>query len=106
MLSWVVLVVVGTLAAIAVLAGSGALRVRRYSAAHVDGRLAVAGRGLFFSRTPDGVWWRVRLRPCRRVPDDRDGWGDPPPGVGVREPRRPLGPPPSAGQVGLDEPDR
>ena len=99
MISWVVLVVLGSPAAVAALAGSGVLRVHRYSAAHVEGRVAVAERGLFFSRTPDGVWWRLRLRPCRRVLEDRDGWGDPPPDVGVREPRRPLGPPPRAGQV-------
>ena len=73
MLSWVVLVVLGSLAAVAVLAGSGVVRVHRYSAAHVEGRVAVAGRGLFFSRTPDGVWWGLRLRPCRRVLEDRGG---------------------------------
>jgi hypothetical protein len=106
MLGWVALVIVGPLAAAAVLAGSGVLRVHRYSAVHVDGRLAVAGRGLFFSRTPDGVWWRLRLRPCRRVPEERDGWGEPPPQGGVREPRRPLGPAPRADQVALDEPGR
>jgi hypothetical protein len=52
MLGWGVLVILGSSVAVAALVGSGALRVRRYSAVHVDGRLAVAGRGLFFSRTP------------------------------------------------------
>ena len=104
MLGWVVLVIFGSLAAIAALCGSGVLRLHRYSPVHVDGRLAVAGRGLFFSRTPDGVWWRLRLRPCRGVLEDRDGWGDPPPEGGVREPRRPLGPPPRADQIALHEP--
>ena len=106
MLGWAVLVILGSAAAVAALVGSGALRVRRYSAVHVDGRLAVAGRGLFFSRTPDGVWWRLRLRRCRRVLENRDGWGQPPPEGGVREPRRPLGPPPQADQIALDEPGR
>ena len=106
MLGWAVLVMLGSAAAVAALVGSGALRVRRYSAVHVDGRLAVAGRGLFFSRTPDGVWWRLRLRRCRRVLEDRDGWGEPPPEGGVREPRRPLRPPPQADQIALDEPGR
>ena len=100
---WVVLVI-GSLAAVAALGMSGVLRVHRYSAVHVDGRLAVAGRGLFFSRTPDGVWWRLRLRPCRRVLEYRGGWGEPPPDGGVREPRRPLGPHPRMDEVALDEP--
>ena len=106
MLGWALLVILGSAAAVAALVGSGALRVRRYSAVHVDGRLAVAGRGLFFSRTPDGLWWRLRLRRCRRVLEDRDGWGEPPPDGGVREPRRPLGPPPQTDQIALDEPGR
>ena len=80
------------------------LRVRRYSAAHVEGRLAIAGRGLFFSRTPDGVWWRVRFRPCVRRCEDRSGWGEPPPDSGVREPRIPIGPGPLAGAVTLPRP--
>jgi hypothetical protein len=106
MLGWAVLVILGSVAAVAALVGSGVLRVRRYSAVHVDGRLGVAGRGVFFSRTPDGVWWRLRLRPCQRVLEDRDGWGEPPPESGVREPRRPLGPHPRADQIALDEPGR
>jgi hypothetical protein len=28
-------------------------------------RYSLAGRGVFFSRTPDGMWWRVRLRARR-----------------------------------------
>ncbi|HET9739084.1 MAG TPA: hypothetical protein VFP78_13285, partial [Solirubrobacteraceae bacterium] len=76
----------------AVLAATGGLSVRRYSGAHVVAHLAVAGRGLYFSRTPDGIWWRLRLRPCRRQTDDRFSCDDPPPDVAVREPRRPLGP--------------
>jgi len=106
MLGWVVLVILGSLLVVAALVGSGVLRVRRYSSAHVDGRLAVAGLGLCFSRTPDGVWWRLRLRPCGRALGDRDGWGEPPPEGGVREPRRPLGSPPRADQIALDEPWR
>ena len=86
------------------LAASGALMVRRYSASHVVAQLAIAGRGLYFSRTPDGAWWRLRLRPCRRVYEDRSGWGDPPPASGVREPRRPLAPGPSAAAIELDPP--
>jgi hypothetical protein len=106
MLGWVALVILGPLAAVAALALSGVLRIHRYSPVHVDGRLAVAGRGLLFSRTPDGVWWRLRLHPCRRVLEDRDGWGEAPPEGGVREPRQPLGPPPRTDQIALDEPER
>jgi hypothetical protein len=103
MLGWVVLVTLGTVVVVAALVGSGALRVHRYSSVHVDGRLAVAGRGVFFSRTPDGLWWRLRLRRCRRVLENRDGWGEPPADCGVREPRRPLGPPPLEGEIALDQ---
>jgi hypothetical protein len=92
-------VFVAACVSLAVLAATGGLSVRRYSGAHVVAHLAVAGRGLYFSRTPDGIWWRLRLRPCRRRCEDRSGWGDPPPDVGVREPRRPLGPGPLAGTV-------
>ena len=86
------------------LTATGGLSVRRYSGSHVVAQLAVGGRGLYFSRTPDGVWWRLRLRPCRRVCEDRGGWGEPPPDSGVREPRRPPGPGPLAGLVELDPP--
>src|SRR5215207_8846793 len=67
MLGWVAFAIAGSLAAATALVLSGVVRIHRYSPAHVDGRLAVAGRGLFFSRTPDGVWWRVRVRRA-------DGW--------------------------------
>jgi hypothetical protein len=39
-----------------------AVTLRRYSPSHLVGELSLAGRGVFFSRTPDGIWWRVRLR--------------------------------------------
>ena len=97
----------GFLAGAAVAAGlaaTGVLSVRRYSRHHVTVHLAVAQRGLFFSRTPDGAWWRLRLRPCARRYEDRSGWPDPPPGGGVREPRRPRGPGPRAAAVKLDPP--
>jgi hypothetical protein len=97
-------VAVAACVALAVLSATGGLSVRRYSGAHVVARLAVAGRGLYFSRTPDGVWWRVRLRPCRRRCDDRSGWSEPPPDVGVREPRQPLGSGPLAGAVEVELP--
>jgi hypothetical protein len=90
------------LAALVVLATTGGLSVRCYSGTHVVAQLAIAGRGLYFSRTPDGAWWRLRLRPCRRVCEDRGGWSEPPPDSGVREPRRPLGPGPIAGAVEVD----
>jgi hypothetical protein len=93
-----------SLLAFAVLTVSGGLSVRRYPSSHVVAQLAVAGRGLYFSRTADGAWWRLRLRPCRRVCEDRGGWGEPPPDAGVREPRRPEGPGPLAGWVELDPP--
>ena len=97
----------GALAGAAVMAGlvaSGTLRVRRFSRRHMTAQLAVARRGLFFSRTPDGVWLRLRLRPCDRRYEDRSGWPEPPPDTTVREPRRPLGPAPSAGAVRLAPP--
>jgi len=66
-------------------------------------QLAIRGRGLFFSRTPDGTWWRLRLRPrpCRDACEDRAGWDDAPPDGAVREPCRPLGPGPRAGMVAI-----
>jgi hypothetical protein len=42
-----------------------AVTVRRYSPKHVVGEVSPAGRGVYFSRTPDGIWWRVRLRERR-----------------------------------------
>jgi hypothetical protein len=65
------------------------VQLKRYSRAHVDASVSIRGRGLFFSRTPDGVWWALRLRARRCT--QTDGWDDPPDG-GVREPRRPTGP--------------
>ena len=97
-------VAVAACVSLAVLAATGGLSVRRYSGAHVVAHLAVASRGLYFSRTPDGIWWRLRLRPCRRRCEDRSGWGDPPPDVAVREPRRPLGPGPWAAAVDVELP--
>ena len=93
-----------SLLAFVVLTVTGGLSARRYSSRHVVAQLAVGGRGLFFSRTPDGVLWRLRLRPCRRVCEDRGGWGEPPPDTGVREPRRPQDPGPPAGLVELHPP--
>ena len=92
------------LGSVIALGASGGLTVRRYSASHVVAQLAIAGRGLYFSRTPDGTWWRLRLRPCRRVYEDRSGWGEPPAVCGVREPRRPLAPGPNAAAIELDPP--
>ena len=91
-------------ATVAVVAGTGGIHFRRYSTAHIEAQLTIAGRGLYFSRTPDGAWWRLRLRPCRRVCEDRSGWGEPPFDAGVREPRRPLGPDPRSIAVELDPP--
>lgn len=97
--------VVAVCAGIALLAACRVLEVRRYSGSHLVGHLAIGGRGLYFSRTPDGTWWklRMRLRGCTSWIADT---GDPPPDVGVREPRRPVGPGPSAGAVELDPPYR
>lgn len=84
------------LIALAALLFAQGLRVRRYSGTHVVVTLTVAGRGLFYTRVPDGPWWRVRLRrrrcggPCG-WPEDEDG----PPDIGVREPRGPTGPGPA-----------
>ena len=74
---------------------ASALRVRRYSRGHVAMRLTIVGRGLYFSRTPDGIWCRLRLRRCAPTccaPRP----GDEPPDIGVREPRNPPGPAPVA----------
>jgi hypothetical protein len=100
--TFVLLTVALLVTALVVLAATGGLSVRRYSATHVAAQLAISGRGLYFSRTPDGAGWRLRLRPCRRTCEDRSGWGQPPPRSGVREPRRPLGPGPIAGAVELE----
>ena len=103
MLAWTV----GFLAGAVVVAGlvaTGSLSVQRHSCHHVTAQVAIGQRGVFFSRTLDGVWWRLRLRPCTRRCEDRSGWGDTPPDAGVREPRRPLGPGPGASAVRLDAP--
>jgi hypothetical protein len=99
---WLLLVVVLLTPTALVL--TGALRVRRHSRGHVVGCLAVRGRGVFFSRTPDGDWWKVRLR--GRSCGLGGGWvtgGEDPPDIGVREPRPPSGPRPGT-PVRLDLP--
>jgi hypothetical protein len=101
---WLLAAVVLSTGLVAVLAAVGWLAVRRYSGSHLVAHFAIAGRGLYFSRTPDGSWWRLRLRPRGRVCEDRGGWGEPPPDSGVREPLRPLGPGPRTGAVELDPP--
>ena len=85
-------------------AAANAVTVRRYSARHVVGEVALRGRGLFFSRTPDGMWWKLQLRPRRCNSTYPDGWGDAPAGGGVREPRRPPGPDPLRATVKLRPP--
>jgi hypothetical protein len=83
---------------------AGGLRVRRFSPGHITARLTVAGRGLYFSRTPDGDWWALRLRRRCRAASPPPGPADAPPDIGVREPRRPPGPGPVAGAARLDLP--
>jgi hypothetical protein len=61
-----------------------------------------APAAILVSRTPDGAWSRLRLRPCLRRCEDRGSGGEPPPDGGVREPRRP-GPDPVAGAAELDQ---
>jgi hypothetical protein len=101
MVMWLLVV---ALAGLVVLTATGVLEVRRFSRTHLTAKLAIRRYGVFVSRTPDGTWWRVRLRPARcgwTLPMD---WGEPPPDSGVREPRRPLGPGPAAGTVSVDPP--
>jgi hypothetical protein len=83
-----------------------AVTVRRDSPSHVVGEVSVAGRGLFFSRTPDGIWWRVRLRGRDCTTTYPADWGDAPPDAGVREPRRPPGRGPLNAARALERPDR
>jgi hypothetical protein len=83
---------------------ANAVGVRRYSRSHVVGEVALAGRGLFFQRTPDGTWWRLRLRARRCTTTFPGDWGDAPPGAGVREPRRPPGRGPLSGGVQMQPP--
>jgi hypothetical protein len=76
--------------------------VRRYSSAHTALQVTVRGRGLYYSRTPDGTWWRLRLRKhIPNCPPPVDP-GDSGPDIGVREPRRPLGPGPLTGASTAD----
>ena len=84
----IVLPVAGLLAA--------GLRIRIYSRRRIVAELAFAGRGLYFSRTPDGDWWKLRLRRRRCAPTGGTWPADDPPGAGTREPRRPPGPRPLA----------
>ena len=101
--TFVLLTVALLVTALVMLAATGGLSVRRYSATHVAAQLAIAGRGPTEPH-PDGAWWRFRLRPCRRTCEDRSGSNEPPPRSGVREPRRPLGPGPIAGAIELERP--
>ena len=55
-----VLFVAALVAFLVVVTATGGLRLRRYSGSHWVGHLVIAGRGLHFSRTPDGAWWRLR----------------------------------------------
>jgi hypothetical protein len=80
---------------------ANAVSVRRYSPRHVVAQVAIGGRGLFFSRTPDGTWWKLRLRSRRCIATSPTDWGDPPSAGGVREPRRPRAPGPLAASVKL-----
>jgi len=101
---WLLAAVVVSAALVAVLAARGGFAVRRYSGNHVVAHLAVRGRGLYYSRTPDGTWWRLRIRTGHRSCEETGGWGEPPPDSAVREPLRPLGPGPRAGGVELEPP--
>jgi hypothetical protein len=83
---------------------ANAVTVRRYSRRHIAGEVAFRSRGLFFSRTPDGTWWRLRLRARRCDTAYPADWGDAPPDGGVREPRRPPGLGPTRTAVKLPPP--
>jgi hypothetical protein len=83
---------------------ANAVGVRRYARHHLAGEIAPGGRGLFFSRTPDGTRWRLRLRPLRCSTTYPADWGDAPPDGGVREPRRPPGLGPLTASVKLQPP--
>jgi hypothetical protein len=89
--------------AVMAVALAGCLRVRRYSRTNVAVCLTAGGRGLYVSRTADGLWWRVRLRrgcPPPRCGDIPEG----PDGAEMREPRRPTGPGPRIGAIRLEPP--
>lgn len=85
-------------------AAANAVSVRRCSPSHIVGRVALGGRGLFFDRTPDGTWWKLRLRARRCRTTAPPECGDAPPDGGVREPRRPPGPGPLSASVKLQPP--
>jgi hypothetical protein len=82
-------------------AAANAVSLRRYSPGHIVGHVALSGRGVFFSRTPDGTWWKLRLRARRCETTAPPEWGDAAPDGGVREPRRPPGPGPLSASVKL-----
>ena len=85
---------------------ANAVSVRRYARHQLAGEVALGGRGLFFSRTPDGTWWRLRRRARRCSTTYPADWGDAPPAGGVREPRRPPGLGPLQASVKLQPPSR
>jgi len=91
------------ISAVSLLAAS--VRVRRYSRAHVTAQATVAGRGLYVSKTPDGVWWAIRIRQCVCTPTSPWPDGGPPWSSGVREPRRPVGPGPLDAADAIDPHD-
>ncbi len=69
--------------------------ITRHTRTHLTAQATLAGRGLYINRTADGMWWAIRLR--ARHPRRCGDWlQDPPPDIGNREPRRPLGPGPSS----------
>jgi hypothetical protein len=78
------------------------VRVHRFSRGHLTVQVALAGRGLYVSRTPDGVWWAVRIRRRRCAPASWYPGDEPPPASGVREPRRPIGPAPRTAADAID----
>ena len=101
MAAWLAALVV-----IALVAGlAGGLRLRRFSPGHITARLTGSGRGIYFSRTPDGDWWALRLRRRRcQAAFPATGPADESPDIGVREPRRPPGGGPVAGAARLELP--
>jgi len=81
---------------------AASVRVHRYSRGHVTAQATLAGRGLYVSKTPDGVWWAVRV--SRRSCPPTSCWpdGGPPRLSGVHEPRRPVGPGPLTAADAID----
>jgi len=96
-MSWLVIALL--LLAVAITA---TLRARRFSGTHLVAEITLAGRGVYFSRTADGVWWKLRLRHRGCPPGSAWPPSDDPPNSGVREPRRPWGPGPRAASHELD----